>query len=65
MVVDNEEEWEAEEVLDSRKYRGKLQDRAKWKGYPPDDVWYDAEGFGNADDAVSLFHRRYPRKPKA
>ena len=32
-IVDGEEEYEVEEILDSRIYRKKLQYLVKWKGY--------------------------------
>lgn len=64
VIVENENEWEVEEILDSRLFYRRLQYRVKWKGYPPDDTWYNADGFDNASELVRLFHQRYPRKPK-
>ena len=45
IVVDNENEWEVEDILDSRLYgRGKrLQYRVKWKGFDTDLKWYNAD----------------------
>jgi len=63
--IQGEDEYELDEIIDSRLHYNKLQYRAKWKGYSPehDKVWYPAENFNNAEHTVQRFHRRYPRKP--
>jgi len=65
IIIDGEPEYELEEIIDSQLYHGKLQYRAKWKGYSPeyDKVWYPANNFENAQDAVRKFHQQYPDKP--
>ena len=53
-LVDNEEEYEVEAILDSRKFgRGRrLQYLIKWKGYPDsDNQWIDKDDI-SADDKV-------------
>jgi hypothetical protein len=37
VIVDDHQEWEVEEILDSRRYRKQLQYRVKWIGYPDTD----------------------------
>jgi len=63
--IEGEDEYELDEIIDSRLHYNKLQYRAKWKGYSPehDKVWYPAENFNNAEHTVQRFHRGYPRKP--
>ena len=63
--IEGEDEYELEEIIDSRLHYNKLQYRAKWKGYSPehDKVWYPAESFNKAEDTVQRFHRRYARNP--
>jgi len=63
--IDGKDEYELDEISDSRLHENKLQYRAKWKGYSPehDKVRYPAENLNNAEHAVQRFHRRYPRKP--
>jgi len=63
--IEGEDEYELDEIIDSRLHYNKLQYRAKWKGYSPehDKVWYPAENFNNAEYTVQRFHQRYPRKP--
>ena len=65
--TEGEPEYELDEIVDSRLYRGsQLQYRAKWTGYPPenDNVWYPASDFENASMAVEQFHQSYPHKPR-
>src|SRR6201996_9858367 len=63
-LVDNEEEFEVEAILDSRTFgRGrKLQYLIKWLGYPDsDNQWEDADKV-YADELVREFQRRHPTK---
>jgi hypothetical protein len=59
--VDGEQEWEVEEVLDSRMRYRKLQYLIKWTGYDQPD-WEDARAV-NGLQAIDIFHDRYPSKP--
>jgi hypothetical protein len=64
VIVDDHQEWEVEEILDSRRYRKQLQYRVKWVGYPDTDkAWYPHTNFENSPDAIQRFHERYPTKP--
>ena len=60
--IDGNEEYELEEILDSRYRYKKLQYSAKWKGYTAehDQEWYPADNFNKAELAVQQFHERYP-----
>ena len=63
-LVDNEEEYEVEAILDSWRFgRGrKLQYLIKWLGYPEsDNQWEDADKV-HADALVENFKRRFPTK---
>lgn len=65
--VDGLQEWEVEEVLDSRwdrrgRGRPRLKYTVKWTGYDdPEEV--PASHLENAQEVVRNFHRRYPFKP--
>jgi hypothetical protein len=65
--VDGLQEWEVEEVLDSRwdrrgRGRPRLKYTVKWTGYDePEEV--PASHLENAQEVVRNFHRRYPYKP--
>lgn len=63
--VDEEDEWEIDDIEDARYYRGRLQYRVKWSGFERDLTWYNAddEQFNNARDVVNDFHSHYPGKP--
>jgi len=61
VVVDGEEEYQVEEILDSRRRRGKLQYYVKWSGYDQPD-WQPEENMAETE-AVERFHELYPRKP--
>ena len=63
-LVDNEEEYEVEAILDSRRLgqRCKLQYLIKWLGYPSsDNQWEDADKV-HADDLIKNFQRLHPGK---
>ena len=61
-LIDNEEEYEVEQILDSRT-RGRnrrIQYLVKWVGYPDsDNQWLNADQV-TADDAVKEFKKRRP-----
>lgn len=63
MIVDGEEEWEVEDVLDSRRRYGRLQYKVKWLG-DEETTWQPAEDFEHAQDLDTEFHQRYPQKPR-
>ena len=62
--VEGEDEYEVEEILDSRSHYGKLQYFVKWMGYPhSENQWLSEEDVAGSKDLVDLFHRLYPEKP--
>jgi transposase InsO family protein len=64
-IIDGEQEWEVEEIVDSRTFRNNIQYRVKWLGFPdPDRTWYPASNFEHAQEELRQFHLRYPNKPK-
>ena len=68
VIVSGEEEWEVEQILDSRidKY-GVLQYRVKGRGFDVDHDWHNASGgeFEHCQDLVNEFHQAHPNKPSA
>lgn len=65
--VDNYEEFEVEEILDSRKRRRSVQYLVKWLGYDhahDSSTWEDASMLTNCDEHVAAFHRLNPSKPR-
>jgi hypothetical protein len=67
-MVNDEDEWEVDDILDSRLFgRGKrLQYKVRWKGLDQDLEWYNTDGgeFDNCQDLIEDFHRCYPIKPR-
>lgn len=63
LVVNGEEEWEVERILDSRWYYRKFQYLVQWIGYDHP-TWEPAENVLHAPVAVREFHASYPAKPR-
>jgi len=63
--IEGEDKYELDEIINSQLHYNTLQYRAKWKNYSPkhDKVWYSAEIFDNAEQAVQQFDQQYPGKP--
>jgi hypothetical protein len=59
----DEREWEVEQILASRVWRGKLQYQARWKGCESDPTWYPARGFKGAPYKVQNFHGVFLDQP--
>ena len=62
-LVEEEEEYEVEEILDSRRHRRKLQFLVKWKGYI-DATWQPEADVKNAQELVDEFYSKHPNAPK-
>ena len=62
IIIDNEEEWEVEDIFDAKSHRDKIQYRVKWTGWDEDWEWYDASGFDNSPEIVEDFYTCYPNK---
>ncbi len=64
IVINDEDEWEIDDILNSRRYRKWLQYWVKWKSYDNDLNWYNADDneFMNAQEMIDDFHIKYSRK---
>jgi hypothetical protein len=62
VVFDGVEEYEVEDILDSRLYRGKVQYLIKWKDYPTEDNTWEPASMILEDipKLVKKFHNDYP-----
>ena len=65
-VVNNEEEWEVDDILNAKRGRGskKVLFQVKWKRYDNDKAWYDATNFDHAQDIVDNFYKQNLTKPQ-
>ncbi len=64
IVINDEDKWEIDNILNSRWYQRRLQYRVKWKSYDNDLNWYNADDdeFMNAQEMIDDFHIKYSRK---
>ncbi len=64
IVINDEDEWKIDDILNSQRYRRRLQYRVKWKSYDNDLNWYNADDdeFMNAQEMIDDFHIKYSRK---
>ena len=61
----DEEEYEVETILDSRKQGCTVQYLVKWAGYSDLwNLWEDWDDLANTRDKILDFHRLHPNKPK-
>lgn len=65
VIINDYEEWEVDDILDSRFSHGRLQYKVNWSGYDLDLEWYNSDRgeFEHAADVVNDYHERYPNKP--
>ncbi len=64
IVINDEDEWEIDDILNSWRYQRRLQYQVKWKSYDNDLNWYNADDdeFMNAQEMIDDFHIKYSRK---
>ncbi|MBW0544407.1 hypothetical protein O181_084122 [Austropuccinia psidii MF-1] len=66
VIVEEQEEWEVGQVLDSKLKRGTLWYLVEWKGFnedPERTTWEPASSLTNSPDLVKDFNSLYPDKP--
>jgi hypothetical protein len=64
IIVDGQEEFEVEKILDSRIRYNKLQYYVDWKGYGVNDrTWEPSSQFDHAPEAIEEYHRNFPNRP--
>lgn len=69
ILIDEELEYETEEILDSRYNKRKkiFQYLVKWKAYDnsKDNTWKSIDDVCHSADLIETFHARYPDKPRS
>jgi hypothetical protein len=66
VIINNDQEYEVETVLDSRYYKRQLQYYVLWKDYPSSESsWEPASYLKHCQDKVQEFHQLHPQKPNS
>ena len=63
-IIDGEEEWVMEEILDSKVINRKLRYLVKWEGYRIKHNSWEPQENVHALDLVTEFHRKHPGAPQ-
>ena len=63
VLVDGEEEYEVEEILDSKMFRGRLRYKIKWEGYGPEHNTWEYAAEVHSPKLVAEFYRKNPGAP--
>jgi len=62
VIIEGEEEWEVERILNKRQVRGKNKYLVCWKGFTAEsDTWESRENLKNAKEAIEEFEKEYRR----
>ena len=62
VIIEGEEEWEVERILNKRRVRGKDKYLVRWKGFTAEsDTWEERENLENAKEAIEEFEKEYRR----
>jgi hypothetical protein len=65
IVIRGEEEYEVEEVLNSRMRGRRFEYLVKWKGYTDEhNTWEPASNLTNSKEAVTKYHKKHPSAPR-
>jgi hypothetical protein len=59
-LVNGEEEYEVEAILDSRMHYNQLEYLVKWKGYDESHNQWEVHTQVHAKSKIAQFHRKYP-----
>jgi len=65
VIVEGEEEWEVEKILNKRRIRGKDKYLVRWKGFTAEgDTWESRENLQNARESLKEFEEEYGKDNK-
>jgi len=65
LIIEGQEEFKVEKIINKRMIRGKEKFLVRWKGYmAEEDTWENRENLENAKELVEEFERKYREKVK-
>ena len=65
VITQGVEEYEVEDILDSRLHRAKLEYLVTWKGYGPEEnSWQPETNLAHSKNLVAKFHKQHPNSPR-
>ncbi|OCB88297.1 hypothetical protein A7U60_g4499 [Sanghuangporus baumii] len=64
VIIDEQKEYEVEEILDSCLHRGKLQFLVKWVGYEEATWQLESDVKDNAQESIQEFYCKHPGAPR-
>jgi len=64
IVIDGEEEWEVEGILNSRWYQRRFQFLVKWKGFSREHNSWEVVSDIKAPDLVTEYYQKHPAVPR-
>ncbi|CEP11259.1 hypothetical protein [Parasitella parasitica] len=65
IVIDDHEEYEVDNIVDSRIHRRKLQYLVHWRNYSiMDRTWEPASNLTNSQELIEKFHKENPTRPR-
>src|ERR1700733_7468290 len=65
IIIQEQEEYEVKEILDSKLVKAKLHYLIDWVGYPPSERCWVEESLVHAPAKIKEFTTRFPNKPKS
>ncbi|MBW0492109.1 hypothetical protein O181_031824 [Austropuccinia psidii MF-1] len=66
IFIEEEEQWESSQIMDSKNKRGKVWYLRVWKVFSQDpeiSTWEPVENLKNGSEHVKYLHSLYPEKP--
>ncbi len=66
IIIEDDEHWEIDNILNFRCYWDWIQYKVKWKDLDKDDKWYyvDKEKFYDSEKVLNEFHKLYSSKSR-
>ncbi len=66
ITIEDDEHWKIDDILNFRRYRGRIQYKVKWTDLDRNDEWYyvDKGEFDGSEKVLDEFHKLYSNKPR-